>query len=109
MPAFARAATAAMALTLCSHCVMRQAQASDNKQKEYEAIRDAVQHGKALPLGRVLGIASAQVPGDIIEIDLEQNQKDVLIYEIKILDVTGRVRKLRIDASNGDVLDSEGD
>ncbi len=57
-------------------------------------VREASQRGEVLPLGaKILAIASEQVPGDVIEVELE-DEKKALVYEVKILTGTGRVREV---------------
>jgi len=84
---------------------------SDDKAKharEHEEIRAAMQRGEVLPLSRILEIAQQQVPGDVIEVELE-SKRGALIYEIKVLTESGRVREVKIDARNGTVLEIEDD
>ena len=79
-----------------------------DKKKEHEVVREALQRGEVLPLTRILEIANQQVPGDVIEVELEQ-EKVGLIYEIKILTGNGRVREVKIDARTGNVVKIEDD
>lgn len=79
-----------------------------DRRKEHEVVREALQRGEVLPLVKILAIASQQVPGDVIEVELEQEQIG-LIYEIKILTSTGRVREVKIDARTGKVMRIEDD
>lgn len=82
--------------------------AGDKKANEHDAVRDALQRGEVLPLTKILAIAGQQVPGDVIEVELEE-KKQALVYEIKILTPTGRVREIKIDARTGAVLKIEDD
>jgi uncharacterized membrane protein YkoI len=79
-----------------------------DKKKEHEVVREALQRGEVLPLVKILAIANQQVPGDVIEVELEQ-EKVGLIYEIKILTSNGRVREVKIDARTGNVVKIEDD
>jgi uncharacterized membrane protein YkoI len=79
-----------------------------DRKKEHEVVREALQRGEVLPLDKILAIASQQVPGDVIEVELEQDKLG-LIYEIKILTGNGRVREVKIDARTGNVLKIEDD
>ncbi|MFC4308782.1 PepSY domain-containing protein [Steroidobacter flavus] len=81
---------------------------ADKKDNERQLVRDALLRGEVLPLQKILAIANQQVPGDVIKVELEQ-EKIGLIYEIKILTSTGRVREVKIDARNGKVLNIEDD
>lgn len=83
--------------------------AGDNKKaNEHDAIRSALQRGEVLSLTKILAIAEQQVPGDVIEVELEDEHR-ALVYEIKILTPTGRVREIKIDARTGVVLKIEDD
>ena len=77
------------------------------KPRDHSAVREALQRGEVLPLMKILAIASKEVPGDVIEVELEDDESDALVYEIKILTGTGRVREVRIDARTGAVLSIE--
>ncbi len=84
------------------------ADADDGHEREHDAIRAALQRGEVLPLARILAIAQQAVAGDVIEVELE-SKKSALIYEIKVLTGSGRVREVKIDARNGTVLTVEDD
>lgn len=81
---------------------------SRDKKNEHNVVREALQRGEVLPLAKILAIANEQVPGDVIEVELE-TKKQALIYEIKILTGTGLVREVKIDARTGEVLQIEDD
>lgn len=90
---------------------MSQGLADEKKQRkphEHAAVREALQRGEVLPLLKILAIANEKVPGDVIEVELE-DERDALVYEIKILTSTGRVREVEIDARTGVVLKIEDD
>jgi uncharacterized membrane protein YkoI len=76
--------------------------------REHEEIRAALQRGEVLPLARILAIAQEKVPGDVLEVELE-SKRGALVYEIKVLAQSGRVREIKIDARNGTVLKIEDD
>ena len=75
---------------------------------DHAAVREALQRGEVLPLLKILAIASKEVPGDVIEVELE-DEGEALVYEINILTSTGRVREIRIDARTGAVMSIEDD
>ncbi|HKS58376.1 MAG TPA: PepSY domain-containing protein [Steroidobacteraceae bacterium] len=76
--------------------------------REHDAIRAALQRGEVLPLQRILAIAQEKVAGDVIEVELESKHA-ALVYEIKVLTQSGRVREVKIDARSGAVLSVEDD
>ncbi|MFV3126671.1 PepSY domain-containing protein [Niveispirillum sp. KHB5.9] len=76
------------------------------KDKDHDAAREALRRGEILPLIRILEIVGREQPGDILEIELED---DPVSYEVKVLAPDGRVRKLVLDARTGAVLKRKGD
>ena len=84
------------------------ADGDDHQAREHDAIRAALQRGEVLPLARILAIAQEKVPGDVIEVELESKHA-ALVYEIKVLTQSGRVREVKIDARSGTVLSVEDD
>ena len=75
----------------------------DHKSREQQTIREAVARGEVLPLPKILVIAQKAMPGDIIEVELEQKEWG-LKYELKILTATGHVRKVDINARTGAIV-----
>lgn len=75
------------------------------KDKDHDAAREALRRGEILPLIRILEIMGREQPGDILEIELED---DPVSYEVKVLAPDGRVRKLVLDARTGAVLKRKG-
>ncbi len=84
-------------------------QAGDgDRANELATIRAAVQRGELLSLPRILALAQARVPGDVVKTELEVKHKR-LIYEVKILTRTGRVKEVNLDARTGTILRVEDD
>ncbi|MDT8385863.1 MAG: PepSY domain-containing protein [Gammaproteobacteria bacterium] len=59
--------------------------------------------GQILSMETVLKQASTIQPGQLIEAELER-EKGGYVYELKIIDVDGRMHKLELDARSGEVL-----
>lgn len=63
-----------------------------------------------LPLARVLAIAAARTPGEVIDVELDDGDDDEApTYEIKTLTPEGRSIETLIDARTGRILDVEED
>jgi uncharacterized membrane protein YkoI len=103
-----RAITTVLCLAAVLGMTSSLADNDSKKQREQDAIREALQRGEALPLVRILAIAQQAVPGDVIEVELERKH-DALLYEIKVLTPSGRVREVKVDARTGSVLEIEDD
>lgn len=63
--------------------------------------------GTPLPLAEILTIVAQRAPGNILEIDLEHDDAGTLMYGIKVLGADGQVRKLKIDANSGVVVQTK--
>ncbi|MBL0916690.1 MAG: PepSY domain-containing protein [Sphingopyxis sp.] len=81
---------------------------AERKRAEQDAIRQAVQRGEVLPLPRILAIAQAKVPGEVVKVELEYEPTGIE-YEVKILTPLGRVREVEINARTGAVVKIEDD
>lgn len=71
-------------------------------------IRAAVAAGDILPLPQLLKSAQALVPGEVLEVELEDDD-DTLAYELNILTPDGRLVEVTLDARSGTVLEIEDD
>lgn len=61
---------------------------------------DVLQAQSLLPLARILQIARGRVPGEVIEVELE-DEHGVPEYEVKILTAESRAIEIKIDARSG--------
>ena len=61
-----------------------------------------------LPLARILAIAQRRVPGDVVEVDLDDDDGRPE-YELEILTADGRSIEIKIDARTGTILEVEED
>jgi uncharacterized membrane protein YkoI len=64
------------------------------------------QAGQIMPLEAILETVRERYPGRVLEVELER-ESEGYIYEIEILDRSGEVWELEIDAVNGRLLKSE--
>lgn len=67
--------------------------------------------GEVAPLRDLLALVQKKYPGQILEVELEQEEygdKDIWIYEVKMLTRRGRVYELEYDAATLELLDTEG-
>jgi uncharacterized membrane protein YkoI len=84
------------------------AQDKHKDRADQKAASEALARGEILPIVRVLGLATAQVPGDVLKVKLERESFGFK-YEVKILAKNGRVREVEIDARSGKLLKIEDD
>ncbi len=75
-------------------------------EEDHLQARRLVEEGAIRPLADILDQVRLQQPGHILEVELER-EEGRYIYEIELLDDTGVVWKLDVDAQNGELLKSE--
>jgi len=70
---------------------------------DHDRARQAVQAGQVLPLPTALERLQREVPGQVLEVELEQ-EHERWIYEIKLLTPEGQLTKVKLDARTAEVL-----
>ena len=81
---------------------------------DHDRARHARARGEILPIAEILRRVSAEVPGEVIEVELEHEDGDEdaaepWVYELEILDPDGRRIEVRVDARHGRLLTREDD
>ena len=71
-----------------------------NRDDDQDLARQALQRGEVLPIARILELVAQHLPGDVIEVQLDE-RRGRLEYEIRVLTPSGRVRELVLDARTG--------
>jgi len=71
--------------------------------EDHERALRAVEEGRVLPLREILAKVERNYPGQLIEAELEGDDK-LPIYDIKLLGNDGRVVRLLYDARSGEPL-----
>ncbi len=67
-----------------------------------------LQRGEILPLQKILAIVQKRVPGDVIEVELEDHHHG-WEYEVKVLTGEGRVLEVKLNAGSGKIRKIEDD
>jgi uncharacterized membrane protein YkoI len=75
--------------------------------RDHERARQALLAGEILPLRTVLERIEQTHPGEVLEVELEQ-ESGRWIYEVKLLGRDSGRKKLIIDARNAALLEVEG-
>ena len=71
---------------------------------DHDLARELYEHGDIKPLAQILAAVSARVPGDVVAIDLIQNQDDHWIYVVQVVTADGRRVIVDVDAANAVVV-----
>jgi len=83
--------------------------AGSHDHDDHVEARALLQRGEILPLSRILAIVQQQVPGDVVEVELEHGKHHGWEYEVKVLTAQGRVREVKLNARSGEVRKVEDD
>jgi uncharacterized membrane protein YkoI len=94
----------ALVAVLLTGALALPAWASDRR--DHERARQAVQAGQVLPLRAVLERLEREHPGQVLEVELEQDD-NLWIYEVKLLQAGGQLVKLKLDARTAALLSSQ--
>jgi uncharacterized membrane protein YkoI len=69
--------------------------------EDHERVRRAFEAGEIMPLSAILEQIDPAADGEILEVELEDDDGDVLVYEVKLLTPDGRIVKRLFDARSG--------
>ena len=75
-------------------------------QGQYDRARAALEAGQILPLSQILAALEKTQPGQVIEVELERDGNQ-WIYEIKLLQKNGHRQKIKVDASNANIISNK--
>ena len=73
-----------------------------------ETAKRLLSEGRIKPLAEVLDAVQRQVPGEMLEVELEL-EKTGYVYELKLLRPDGKVQEVEADAASGNLLKIEDD
>lgn len=75
---------------------------------DLDRLRDAVSRGDVMPLSALQQSVRRAFPGEIIGVKLDEDD-GIFIYEFKVLQASGRLLEIEMDARDGKVLDVDDD
>lgn len=84
-------------------CLFGATPAAASDHADHDRARAALQAGEILPLTTVLQRVAVEHPGQVLEVELERDGRR-WTYEIKLLQPSGGLLKLDVDAANARVL-----
>ncbi|MDO8298937.1 PepSY domain-containing protein [Lacisediminimonas sp.] len=91
-----------LAMLACLACSLATQAATASGRHDHERARAALQSGQILPLPTVLQRLEREHPGQVLEVELEQ-EEGRWIYEVKSLQADGHLVKFKLDAATGAV------
>jgi uncharacterized membrane protein YkoI len=79
--------------------------AAEGARSDQDQAREAVERHDIRPLGEILASLRERTPGEIVKVTLTR-EHDVWVYEFRLIDRNGRVRRIEVDAASGTVRDA---
>lgn len=77
---------------------------TDASDRDQDRARAALEAGEVLPLATVLERVGREVPGQVLEVELER-ERGRWVYEVRVLQAGGRLMRLAVDAKTATVLE----
>jgi uncharacterized membrane protein YkoI len=81
----------------------------DDDAREQEIARQALLDGRIKSLSEITEIVKPQLPGTVLGIKLEVEDDGSIIYEFDVVDPSGRLKEVDVDAATGNILKIEDD
>jgi uncharacterized membrane protein YkoI len=75
---------------------------------DHDRARAALGRGEVRPLAQILETVTAEIPGEVVEVELER-EHGVWVYEFKVIAPDGHVLEVLVDAASGALLEHEED
>ena len=97
-------ASVAMTLTLTLLAAACPGVSQARGRDDHERARQAVESGQILPLKAILARVEREAPGEVLEVELEQQDHGAWVYELKVLQPGGVLTRLKLDARTGALL-----
>ena len=75
---------------------------------DHDRARAALERGEVRPVSEVLATVTAEVPGDVVEVELEREQGR-WVYELRVVAPDGRVLEVLVDGATASLIEGEDD
>lgn len=85
------------------------AHADDDDRRDQEIARKALLEGRIQPLSQITETVKPHLPGKILGVELEVEKSGRIVYEFDVIDSSGRLMEVDVDAATGEILKIEDD
>lgn len=82
---------------------------ADNDARDQALARKALREGRIRSLSEITEIVKPKLPGTILAVELEVEDDGTIVYEFDVLDPSGRLKEVDVDAATGKILSIEDD
>lgn len=81
----------------------------DDDAREQEIARQALLEGRIKPLAEITEKIKPELPGTILGMKLEVEDDGSIVYEFDVVDPSGKLKEVDVDAATGTILKIEDD
>lgn len=72
----------------------------------HDLARRALERGEIMPVGKVIAILHSKVQGEIVATEYE-HEFGHWVYQFKVIDPQGHLRKIHINAASGEMIEGK--
>jgi uncharacterized membrane protein YkoI len=80
---------------------------ADNEQSDHDLARKALLEGRIRPLTEITQVVQAKIPGEILSVQIEIDDRKRFVYEFDIITPEGKLREVDVDAATATILQIE--
>jgi uncharacterized membrane protein YkoI len=82
---------------------------SDDDGRDQALARKALQDGRIKPLAEITEKVKPNLPGNILAVEIEVEDGGRIVYEFDVIDTSGKLMEVDVDAATGEILSIEDD
>ncbi|MGE0120226.1 MAG: PepSY domain-containing protein [Dongiaceae bacterium] len=75
---------------------------------DHDEVRRIVERGEALPLDAVLAAVAKEIKGEVVGVEFDK-EDGTWVYELRIIDPSGRMLEVLADARTAAIIEVEGE
>jgi uncharacterized membrane protein YkoI len=81
---------------------------ADDEDEDHDRAMEALQQGRVRPLAEILAEVGPDLGGHVVDVEFD-DEDGTYVYEFTVVTDAGRVRKVYVDATSGQILEFEDD
>lgn len=83
--------------------------ADDDDWRDQEIARQALREGRIMSLSEITAKVTPNLPGTILGVELDIEDNGRILYEFDVIDPSGRLMEVEVNAATGEILKIEDD
>lgn len=99
----------AAVVAVCAALMMAGAAGADDDKRDQALARKALLEGRIRSLSEITEMVKPELPGTILGVELEVEDDGSFVYEFKVIDPSGKLKEVEVDATTAKILKIEDD